>query len=86
MGKISKTVQYPLLTPGCTNRQLQDLAKNPQSGVALEVFDTGGGKGWGVRALRDLQAGELITEYVGRVLDNRQLATKIKGKIPANAT
>ena len=66
-------------TPGCTNRQLQDLAKNPQSGVALEVFDTGGGKGWGVRALRDLQAGELITEYVGRVLDNRQLAKKIKG-------
>jgi hypothetical protein len=66
-------------TPGCTNRQLQDLAKNPQSCVALEVFDTGGGKGWGVRVLRDLQAGELITEYVGRVLDNRQLAKKIKG-------
>lgn len=64
---------------GCTNRQLQDLAINPRSGVDLEIFDTGGGKGWGVRALRNLQGGELITEYVGRVLDSKQLSRKRKG-------
>ena len=59
--------------PGCSNRKLQLLSKNPSSGVGLEIFDTGGGKGWGVRTLRDIQPGELIIEYVGRVLYKSQL-------------
>jgi hypothetical protein len=52
----------------CLNRRLQILAEDPQSGVDLEIFDTGGAKGWGVRPRRDLYEGELIIEYVGRVL------------------
>ena len=59
--------------PRCSNRQLQLLAEDPQRGVDVEIFDTGGGKGWGVRALRDFQPGELIIEYVGRVLLKKEL-------------
>jgi hypothetical protein len=59
--------------PRCSNRQLQLLAEDPQRGVDVEIFDTGGAKGWGVRALRDFQPGELIIEYVGRVLLKKEL-------------
>jgi hypothetical protein len=62
--------------PQCTNRPLQDLAENPESGPDLEVFYTEGGKGFGVRAGSDLQAGSLICEYVGEQLDSKQFAKR----------
>jgi SET domain-containing protein len=58
-----------LYAAGCTNRQLQDLAQNPRTVPDLEVFDTQGGKGFGVRAMSDLRAGSLICEYVGEALE-----------------
>jgi hypothetical protein len=64
--------------PQCTNRPLQDLAENPESGPDLEVFYTEGGKGFGVRAGSDLQAGSLICEYVGEQLDSTQFAKRRK--------
>ncbi len=57
--------------PQCTNRPLQDLEENPESGPDLEVFYTEGGKGFGVRAGSDLQPGSLTCEYVGEQLDSK---------------
>ena len=67
-----------LYAAGCTNRQLQDLAQNPRTVPDLEVFDTQGGKGFGVRAMSDLRAGSLICEYVGEALE-RQHFEKRRG-------
>jgi hypothetical protein len=67
-----------LYAPGCTNRQLQDLAQTLWTVPDLEVFDTEGSKGFGVRAMSDLQPGSLICEYVGEALD-RQHFEKRRG-------
>jgi hypothetical protein len=65
-----------LSAPGCTNRQLQELAKHTKSGPDLEIFDTEGVKGYGVRALCDLEQGALICEYTGEALNARQFACR----------
>ena len=44
--------------------------------MPLEIFDTQTAKGFGVRAERDVQAGELLVEYVGEVHERRQLARR----------
>jgi hypothetical protein len=68
-----------LSAPGgnkCSNRQLQELAKHTESGPDLEIFDTEGRKGYGVRALCDLEMGTLICEYTGEALNARQFASR----------
>lgn len=68
-----------LSAPGdnaCSNRQLQDLAKNTESGPDLEIFDTEGIKGYGVRALCDVEQGTLICEYTGEALNAKQFASR----------
>ena len=68
-----------LSAPGddaCSNRQLQDLAKHTESGPDLEIFDTEGIKGYGVRALCDVEQGTLICEYTGEALNARQFASR----------
>ena len=44
--------------------------------MPLEIFDTQTAKGFGVRAEGDVQAGELLVEYVGEVHERRQLARR----------
>ncbi|KAL6518274.1 hypothetical protein OROMI_033975 [Orobanche minor] len=49
----------------------------------LQVFLTGGGKGWGLRTLEELPKGAFICEYVGEILTNMELYernTKSNGK------
>lgn len=65
-----------LFARGCQNRQLQDLAENPASGPELEIFDTGSCKGYGVRAVCDIQQGSLICEYTGEFLNRAQFARR----------
>jgi hypothetical protein len=66
---------------GQSERQ-RETARETETGEteigALEVFYTEGGKGFGVRAGRDLQAGSLICEYIGEQLDSKQFAKRRK--------
>lgn len=51
----------------CTNRLVQLPNRN-----RLQVFKTGEGKGWGIRALHDIPKGTFLCQYVARILTPEQ--------------
>nr|CAB3266718.1 histone-lysine N-methyltransferase SUV39H2 [Phallusia mammillata] len=62
----------------CPNRIVQ---KGPQ--IAMSLFRTSNGKGWGVKALEPVMKGTFVMEYVGEVITNDE--AEIRGKIYDNA-
>ncbi|OMO97740.1 hypothetical protein CCACVL1_04472 [Corchorus capsularis] len=45
--------------------------------VALQVFETPEGKGWGVRSVNDLPRGAFVCEYVGEIITNAEMHERI---------
>ncbi|XVF28534.1 hypothetical protein REPUB_Repub15cG0038000 [Reevesia pubescens] len=52
----------------CGNRVVQQGIA-----VALQVFQTLEGKGWGVRTIDDLPRGAFVCEYVGEIINNSEM-------------
>lgn len=56
----------------CDNRHFTNAEKGDYDG-GFEVFYTGSAKGFGLRATRDLESCRLIAEYLGDVVERRNL-------------
>ncbi|EEF41105.1 set domain protein, putative [Ricinus communis] len=57
----------------CRNRVVQHGIQ-----VALQVFATPEGKGWGVRSVNALKKGTFVCEYVGEIVTNQELYERNK--------
>ena len=65
----------------CSNRVLQNGSK-----CSLAVFRTSNGRGWGLKALKLIQAGAFILEYVGEIVTSSIAETRGREYDGAGAT
>jgi SET domain-containing protein len=57
----------------CQNQRLQK-----KQFARVEVFKTGDGRGWGLKALEDISSGDLVQEYIGEVVTTAMCKARLR--------